>query len=414
MRRITVYSRLLKSWPAAGSRIRGFIYVLLAIMMFSLLLTSCENAENLDESFDYGAAPAYEILEATPEPEDLTEEESKAEDLLRRDPIIISPQQAEEMMQLEGIIILDVRSQLEFDSGHIENAVLLPYNEISTLAAAILTDKSQTILIYCRAGRRSNIAAWALADLGYIAVYDFGGIEDWHGPIIAAGHPGQTVFNYIGALPEAVTYPFSFTTTQMISTEGPELIFTIQGYANRTYRCNFDKTRFWPYYNYSIHAISIEDTDGSPLQEITGLNAQHHVASEANMYGLFFDDFNFDGYLDMSLWAYPGGTMRNAPSYFWLWDRNGGLFVQNECLMNISWSASVYANHGTRQIEAFTRGGFALYEWRIYEYHDGQYIAVSFTSHELNDNEPLKWRVTKINHITGDKTITYRVEEIEE
>jgi len=105
-----------------------------------------------------------------------------------RDPQVITPQQAEEMMTQPGVIILDVRTQDEFDSGHIENAILLPYNEITTRASTILTDKNQTILIYCRSGRRSNIAAWALAELGFTAVYDFGGILSWHGEITTPGN----------------------------------------------------------------------------------------------------------------------------------------------------------------------------------------------------------------------------------
>ena len=100
-------------------------------------------------------------------------------------PTVITPQQAEEMMT--DAIILDVRTQSEFDSGHIAHAILLPYDEVAALAATILPDKNRTILIYCRTGRRSNIAALTLAELGYTSVYDFGGIVDWHGPIVTGG-----------------------------------------------------------------------------------------------------------------------------------------------------------------------------------------------------------------------------------
>ena len=76
--------------------------------------------------------------------------------------------------------VLDVREQSEYDEGHIEGAKLLPYGSITAeSAAAILPAKDETVLVYCRSGRRSAIAAQALADLGYTAVYDFGGIIDW-------------------------------------------------------------------------------------------------------------------------------------------------------------------------------------------------------------------------------------------
>jgi|GEM_PF-900896 len=76
--------------------------------------------------------------------------------------------------------VLDVREQDEYDAGHIEGAKLLPYGSIDAeSAAATLPSKDGVVLVYCRSGRRSAIAAQALADLGYTAVYDFGGINDW-------------------------------------------------------------------------------------------------------------------------------------------------------------------------------------------------------------------------------------------
>ena len=89
---------------------------------------------------------------------------------------------AREMMLEPGAryTVLDVREQSEYDEGHIEGAKLLPYGSITAeSAAAVLPGKDETVLVYCRSGRRSAIAAQALADLGYTAVYDFGGIIDW-------------------------------------------------------------------------------------------------------------------------------------------------------------------------------------------------------------------------------------------
>lgn len=79
----------------------------------------------------------------------------------------------------EDLVILDVRTQEEYDEGHIENAVLIPDTEISAKAPTVLADQNQTILVYCRTGRRSAEAAKKLVDLGYSNIYDFGGIVDW-------------------------------------------------------------------------------------------------------------------------------------------------------------------------------------------------------------------------------------------
>ena len=79
----------------------------------------------------------------------------------------------------EEHIILDTREQDEYDEGHIPGAILIPYTEIENKAEEMLPDKDKLILVYCRSGRRSKIAAESLAKLGYTNVKEFGGIIDW-------------------------------------------------------------------------------------------------------------------------------------------------------------------------------------------------------------------------------------------
>ena len=94
----------------------------------------------------------------------------------------ISPQEAKERMEKEAdVIILDVRTQEEYDSGHIKNAVCLPNEDILS-EPDILPDKGRQILVYCRSGNRSKQAAQKLADMGYENVLEFGGILDWPYP----------------------------------------------------------------------------------------------------------------------------------------------------------------------------------------------------------------------------------------
>ena len=92
----------------------------------------------------------------------------------------ITPQEAKRIMDSsEEHIILDTREQDEFDEGHIPGAILIPYTEIENKAEEMLPDKDKLILVYCRSGRRSKIAAETLAKLGYTNVKEFGGIIDW-------------------------------------------------------------------------------------------------------------------------------------------------------------------------------------------------------------------------------------------
>ena len=92
----------------------------------------------------------------------------------------ISQEEARERMEAGGVIVLDVREQEEYDSGHIPGAVLLPLGAIDGESAAeVIPKKDATVLVYCRSGSRSKRAAKALAELGYTDVYEFGGIMTW-------------------------------------------------------------------------------------------------------------------------------------------------------------------------------------------------------------------------------------------
>jgi len=92
----------------------------------------------------------------------------------------ISAEQAKDMMdESEEYILLDVRTDEEFNEKRIDGAILIPDYEIADRAEAELTNKDALILVYCRSGRRSEIAAKELLELGYTNVFDFGGIIDW-------------------------------------------------------------------------------------------------------------------------------------------------------------------------------------------------------------------------------------------
>ena len=84
----------------------------------------------------------------------------------------------ERMEENPNVILLDVRTQEEFDEGHIPGAVCLP-NEFITAEMPFPFEEDAEILVYCRSGRRSAEAASKLRDMGFTKVFDFGGILDW-------------------------------------------------------------------------------------------------------------------------------------------------------------------------------------------------------------------------------------------
>lgn len=75
----------------------------------------------------------------------------------------------------ESVVIIDVRTVEEYKEGHIAGSINLPLDIISNIDVS----KDKKIIVYCRSGRRSNLAAIELIGLGYENVYDMGGINDW-------------------------------------------------------------------------------------------------------------------------------------------------------------------------------------------------------------------------------------------
>ena len=92
----------------------------------------------------------------------------------------ITAEEAKERMDSgDDIIILDVRTEAEFEEKHIPGAIVIPNEEIQDEKPARLPDTEAEILIYCRSGNRSAQAAKKLVAMGYTNIYDFGGIKDW-------------------------------------------------------------------------------------------------------------------------------------------------------------------------------------------------------------------------------------------
>ncbi|MGP1606181.1 MAG: rhodanese-like domain-containing protein [Moraxella sp.] len=84
----------------------------------------------------------------------------------------------ETVTQNQSEVWIDVRSKEEFDSGHLQNALHIPHEEIGGKIAQLVPNKSAKINLYCRSGRRAEIAKKTLTDLGYQNVVNQGGYED--------------------------------------------------------------------------------------------------------------------------------------------------------------------------------------------------------------------------------------------
>ena len=80
----------------------------------------------------------------------------------------------------DNVVLLDVRTQSEYDEGHLQNTLLIDINtDTFMVAARHYLPKEKTIAVYCRSGRRSAAAAEMLSADGYKAVNMEGGFIAW-------------------------------------------------------------------------------------------------------------------------------------------------------------------------------------------------------------------------------------------
>ena len=92
----------------------------------------------------------------------------------------ITAVEAKQMMDgTDPYVLLDVRTEQEYKQQRISGAILIPDTDVVSRAPEEMPDKNAIILVYCRSGRRSAAASKNLVQMGYINVYDFGGIIDW-------------------------------------------------------------------------------------------------------------------------------------------------------------------------------------------------------------------------------------------
>ncbi len=91
----------------------------------------------------------------------------------------ISPEEAKQIMDSRPCTVLDVRTEDEFVLGHIENSICIPVDDLDSRLDE-LPDKEALILVCCRSGKSSKLAAEYLDSVGYDNVYDFGGLLSWN------------------------------------------------------------------------------------------------------------------------------------------------------------------------------------------------------------------------------------------
>lgn len=126
--------------------------VFLVVIIITLLLTGCSDDVNREITIHKPSNVEVEMISV-----------KEVKDLV------------DNLDEKENVVIIDVRTVEEYKEGHIDGAINLPLDIISNIDVS----KDKKIIVYCRSGRRSNLAAIELIGLGYKNVYDMGGIIDW-------------------------------------------------------------------------------------------------------------------------------------------------------------------------------------------------------------------------------------------
>lgn len=187
------------------------IFIILILIAICVSFSACNKDDNSNLATTDSEVTAEDIAEeetvdqSVPDLEEATDaadvdsgqgsamEEAESSEVLNdQEPvelIRIGVKQVYEDMQKDQprYFLLDVRTQEEYDYGHIEGAYLIPINELDQRLDELPQDRP--IVIYCRTGNRSARAADILINNGFKEVYDMGGIRDW----IAKDYP--IVFN---------------------------------------------------------------------------------------------------------------------------------------------------------------------------------------------------------------------------
>lgn len=84
---------------------------------------------------------------------------------------------SDEMKKESKVVWIDVRTTEEFNSGHIEGALHIPYEKIGQEISKHVKDKNAEIKVYCKVGGRAGIAKKTLDKMGYKNVTNAGGYK---------------------------------------------------------------------------------------------------------------------------------------------------------------------------------------------------------------------------------------------
>jgi rhodanese-related sulfurtransferase len=93
---------------------------------------------------------------------------------------MLEPQEFQEFVSANEVLLVDVRTPKEFNSGHIKNAININFLSTEFDEEIQKLDTTKTLVIYCRSGNRSNKSTSKFVQVGFDNLYDLkGGVLNW-------------------------------------------------------------------------------------------------------------------------------------------------------------------------------------------------------------------------------------------
>lgn len=173
-----------------------------------------------------------------------------------------------------NLVILDVRTVSEFEAGHINQAILIPVDELPQRIDELSQYKNDEIIVYCQSGGRSNSASLTLDDNNFTTVFDMlGGLAAW----IDAGFPIEQSFEVtVGDLTFAVSILTNSTIDAFyFNMTSKQLSFTVAGTTATTGFCNVSIPSNLMWGDFSLYMNDIELVEGADYAET--YNGTHYL-----------------------------------------------------------------------------------------------------------------------------------------
>lgn len=210
----------------------------------------------------------------------------------------------------------------------------------------------------------------------------------------------------IRPLSEDIVDPIEYRVQEKINDKMPEFSFSIFGQTVQSYQHGADAAQHYLEGGVNkVNKIVIQCNPLSYRQELLFEETETPNIAEVT-YGFDLSDWNFDGYLDISLWKSEGGTSLNAPHYYWLWDNQKNKYVENNDLEDISETTYLEIKDEEQELFASIREPTGYYgEYYVWQNgkvvlartEDGKFEGPSDTIHII-----VKERIDGVMKVTKD------------